>query len=71
MRLGDLLPADVIEANIDHISQLLAQGGFHADTADLPNVEITEELAIAIRADPSLFPYTAGHGRTSQTGTGL
>ncbi len=71
MRLSDLLPVDVIEANIDHLSQLLAQGGERPDTADLSNAEVSDEAADAIRSDPALFRYTAEHGRTSETGTGI
>lgn len=71
MRLHDILPVDVIEANIDHLSALMAQGGDHADTADLPNAEITPELAEAVRNDPALLRYTEQHGRTQETGTGL
>ena len=71
MRLRDILPVDVIDANIDHLSALMAQGGDHVDTADLPNAEITPELAEAIRADPALLRYTEQHGRTQETGTGL
>ena len=71
MRLKDILPADVIEANIDHLNTLFVQGGYHPDVADLPNAEVTPELAEAIRADPGLLRYTEEHGRTQDTGTGL
>lgn len=71
MRLKDILPVDVIEANIDHLSAMLAQDGVHADTADLPNAEISADQAEAIRADPGMVRYTEQHGRTDQTGTGI
>jgi hypothetical protein len=71
MRLKDILPPDVIEANIDHLNALFVQGGYHPDVADLPNAEVTPELAEAIRADPGLLRYTEEHGRTQDTGTGL
>jgi hypothetical protein len=71
MRLKDILPVDVIEANIDHLSATLAQDGVHVDTADLPNAEISLEQAEAIRADPMMVRYTEQHGRTTQTGTGI
>jgi hypothetical protein len=71
MRLKDIMPVDVIEANIDHLNTLFAQGGYHPDPADLPNAEITPELAEEIRADPGLLPYTEQHGRTNDTGTGV
>jgi PAS domain S-box-containing protein len=71
MRLKDILPANVIEANIDHLNTYFVEGGYHPDVADLPNAEITSELAEAIRADPGLLRYTEEHGRTQDTGTGL
>ena len=71
MRLKDILPVDVIEANIDHLSATLAQDGVHVDTADLPNAEISAEQAEAIRADPGMMRYTEQHGRTDATGTGI
>lgn len=71
MRLKQLLPVDVIEANIDHLNALFAQGGYHPDVADLPNAEINQELAEAIRADPALLRYTEEHGRTGDTGAGI
>ena len=71
MRLKDILPVDVIEANIDHLSATLAQDGAHVDTADLPNAEISPEQAEAIRADPGMMRYTEQHGRTDATGTGI
>ena len=71
MRLSDILPVDVIEANIDHISAFLSSEGYQVDTADLPAAEISPELAEAIRADPRLLRYTEEHGRTTHTGTGL
>ncbi len=51
--------------------QLGAAGHVGLDAADLPNAEISEELAEAIRADPGLLRYTEEHGRTDQTGTGI
>ncbi len=71
MRLKDILPPDVIEANIDHLNTFFVEGGYHPDVADLPNAAITPELAEAIRADPGLLRYTEEHGRTTETGTGL
>ncbi len=71
MRLSDILPPDVIEANSSHITAFFASEGYHPDASDLPNAEITPELAEAIRANPDLLRYTEEHGRTSQTGTGL
>ena len=71
MRLKDILPVDVVEANISHLTALFASEGYHPDSADLPNAEISEELAEAIRADPGLLRYTEEHGRTDQTGTGI
>ena len=71
MRLVDILPADVIEANSSHITALFASEGYHPDAADLPNVQVSEELAEALLADPIFLRYTEEHGRTSETGTGL
>ena len=71
MRLKDILPVDVIEANIDHLNTFFVQGGYHPDPADMPNAEITPELAEELRADPDLLRYTEEHGRTQDTGTGI
>ncbi len=71
MRLVDILPADIIEANSTHLTALFASEGYHPDAADLPNAQISEELAEAIRTDPAFLRYTEQHGRTSETGTGL
>ncbi len=71
MLLKDLLPPDIIEANIDQLNTLFAQNGYHPDPGDLPNAEVPGELAEEIRADPGLLRYTEDHGRTSETGTGL
>jgi hypothetical protein len=71
MRLKDILPVDIIEANNSHLSALLASEGYHADAGDLPNAEISEDIAATIRADPSFLRYTEQHGRTDQTGTGI
>src|SRR4051812_4060030 len=71
MRLKELLPVDVIEANIDHLMALFVSEGEHPDAADMPNAEVSPQLAAAIRADPMLLRYTEEHGRTAETGTGI
>lgn len=71
MWLKDILPPDIIEANSSHITALFASEGYHPDSADLPNVEITPDLVEAMRAYPELLRYTEGHGRTPETGAGL
>ena len=71
MRLKELLPVDVVEANIDHLMALFVSEGEHPDAADMPNAEVGSQLAAAIRADPMLLRYTEEHGRTAETGTGI
>ena len=71
MRLVDILPADIIEANSSHLTALFAAEGYHPDAADLPNAETDEGLAEATGADPRLPAYTEQQGRSDETGTGL